>query len=163
MHKLCQGSKTKFGSVVKDIEKTRTQVEELMMMNTHRMEIRRATDNMNELLYREELMWMQRSRITWLKDGDRNTNFFHAKAVWRARKNRIKKLQDINGVIHTDSKEMGAAATRYFEDIFTAESNLDSSPIIDLIAPLVGEETNDILCGEFTEKEISDALFRLAP
>ena len=89
--------------------------------------------------------------------------FFHAKSVWCARKNRIKKLEDINGVIHTDSKAMGAAATRYFENIFTAESNLDCSPIIDLISPLVGEDRNDMLCGEFTEKEISATLFQIGP
>jgi hypothetical protein len=31
------------------------------------------------------------------KKGDRNTTFFHQKAVWRARKNKIKKLKDNDG------------------------------------------------------------------
>jgi hypothetical protein len=52
---------------------------------------------MDELLYREEMMWLQRLRIAWLKEGDRNTKYFHRQAVWRARKNRIKKLRDHSG------------------------------------------------------------------
>lgn len=82
MRKLCCWSKEKFGNVAKEIEKSRTQLEELMMMNADRCEIRKVTDKMNELLYREELMWMQRSRVTWLKDGDRNTQKIQSKSVW---------------------------------------------------------------------------------
>jgi hypothetical protein len=48
---------------------------------------------MDELLYKEEMMWLQRSHISWLKEGDRNTRYFHRKAVWRAKKNNITKLK----------------------------------------------------------------------
>lgn len=74
MCKLCYQSLENFGNVVMDIENSRTQLEDLMLMNADRCEIRKVTDKMNEL-YREELMWMQHSRVTWLKDGDRNTIF----------------------------------------------------------------------------------------
>lgn len=36
-------------------------------MNADQETIREATDRMNELLYREEMIWMQRSRIDWLR------------------------------------------------------------------------------------------------
>lgn len=54
------------------------------------------------------------------KEGDRNTQFFHAKAIWRARKNKIQKLEDTHATVHSGTKEMGAAATGYFENLFTA-------------------------------------------
>jgi hypothetical protein len=50
-----------------------------MSMNADREEIRRVTDSMNELLYREEMMWMQHSRIDWLREGDQSTKFFTVK------------------------------------------------------------------------------------
>ncbi|KAK3204446.1 hypothetical protein Dsin_018492 [Dipteronia sinensis] len=40
----------------------------------------------------EERYWRQRSRIEWLKCGDRNTRFFHMKASVRQARNKIKGL-----------------------------------------------------------------------
>jgi hypothetical protein len=94
MSQLQNWSRRKFGNVLKDINKSRSRLEELMSMNAYRKEICQETDRRNELLYREEMLRMQRSRVAWLKEGDRNTQFFHSKAVWRARKNRIKALVD---------------------------------------------------------------------
>lgn len=46
----------------------------------------------------EELMWHQRSRAMWLKEGDKKTRFFHNKASQRKKVNEIKKIKDENGV-----------------------------------------------------------------
>lgn len=42
---------------------------------------RQLSENLDEWLAREELMWKQRSRSDWLKDGDKNTAFFKIKAT----------------------------------------------------------------------------------
>ena len=73
---LCTFGRKKLSNITREQAKSRTQLEELMTMNADRQEIRNITDKMNELLYQEEMMWLQRSRITWLKEGDRNTKYF---------------------------------------------------------------------------------------
>lgn len=72
MVELHAWSKNKFGNITRDLEQSRTRLEELMHMNADRNEIRKVSDHMEELLYREEMLWMQRSRIDWLREGDRN-------------------------------------------------------------------------------------------
>lgn len=54
-------SKVKFKNVGKELEKTRKQLAGLIERNADRKEIRQAIDRMNELLYREEMLWLQRS------------------------------------------------------------------------------------------------------
>ncbi|XP_024178126.1 uncharacterized protein LOC112184065 [Rosa chinensis] len=48
----------------------------------------------NELLSLNETYWRQRSRVLWLKDGDRNTIFFHRRASNRKSRNSIIGLLD---------------------------------------------------------------------
>ena len=92
-------SREKFGNVTKEIERLRSLLEQLEGEDNigNRAEILQVKINLDELLYREEMMWLQRSRINWLKEGDRNTRYFHRKARWRAKKNRIRKLKREDG------------------------------------------------------------------
>ena len=41
----------------------------------------------------EENKWLQKSRVHWLKEGDRNTYFFHLVSKIRRRRNNISKLK----------------------------------------------------------------------
>lgn len=92
-------SKETFGHVRRKIETLRSQLGTLEEADPiqNREQILQVKRELDELLYREEMMWLQRSRITWLKEGDRNTKIFHRKAIWRARKNNIKKLKRADG------------------------------------------------------------------
>jgi hypothetical protein len=118
---------------------------------------------MQELLYKEEMLWLQRSRISWLKEGDRNTRFFHQNAVWRAQRNKIKKLKDDDGVWKDVPTDMERMATSYFKELFTRDPSLNSERLLDLTQQKVTNEMNENLCKDFTDEEISDALFQISP
>lgn len=126
-------SKKKCKNVGREIEKGRKKLSSLLESNADSAAIRLATDQLNELLYREEMLWLQRSRIDWLKEGDRNTKFFHSKAVWRAKKNKISKLRDSEGTVHSSTNVLEQMSTDYFKEIFSADPSLDHSKVTRLI------------------------------
>jgi hypothetical protein len=163
MTSLMGWSKKKFGNIVRELEKSRRRVEVLMASNAKQREIRKATDYMQELLYREEMLWMQRSRITWLKEGDRNTRFFHQKAVWRARRNKIKKLKGVDDVWYDAPSHMERIASSYFQELFTRDPSLNVDDLVSMTQERVSAAMNEDLCKEFTDDEISDALFQIGP
>ncbi|KAM0834414.1 hypothetical protein ACQ4PT_063618 [Festuca glaucescens] len=133
MNVLQSWSKKKFGNLLKELDKCRKKLEELMRDNNDREAIRRISDHMNELLYREEMLWMQRLRINWLKEGDRNTKYFHQKAVWRARKNKIKCLKDDDGVWKDTPSDMERMASSYFKDLFTRDPSIEFTDLLNLL------------------------------
>lgn len=66
-------------------------------------------------LKKEELMWRQRSRAVWLKEGDKNTNYFHRKAKQRQRKIAIKKIKNENNVLHYETNSINHVVSSFFE------------------------------------------------
>ena len=153
----------KFGNVTRELARLRKKLENLRRDNAPACDIREAMDAMNELLYREEMLWLQRSRISWLKEGDRNTKFFHRKAVWRARKNRITALKDQDGVVQHAPTEMEHMATSYFQSVYTRDPTILPTPVVNLFEEVITDDLNENLCKQFSEEEISDALFQIGP
>jgi hypothetical protein len=165
MGSLYDWRKQHFKPVSREIDRKGKKLEALLMLSDEesvraRQQLQR---DMDELLYREELMWLQRSRVAWLREGDRNTRYFHRKASWRRKKNRILKLRREDGSWAEDPEEMGARTTSFFHQLYTREEDVDPSEIIELFIGHVTAEMNDTLCAPFSEKEISDALFQIGP
>lgn len=58
--------------------------------------------------------WQQRSKTHWMREGDRNTAFFHAKATKRSQTNRVEGLLDrTDGMCHT-KEGMAEIVVNYF-------------------------------------------------
>lgn len=107
-------------------------------------------------------MWLQRSRISWLKEGDRNTKIIQSKAVWWAR-NKIRSLMGSDGASHLDVAKMSSMKNEYFHSIVLVDPNLDPSAALDLFGGMMSDADNTRLCVEFSDQEISDALFQIGP
>jgi hypothetical protein len=118
---------------------------------------------MDEIFYREKMMWLQRSHIAGLKEGDMNTKFFHMKAAGRAKKNKIKCLRRDDDQLTEDKKEIEGMACKFFQDLYGADPAVQPEELLQLIQPQITPEMNGLLCREFTKEEISDALFQIGP
>ncbi|KAG4109651.1 hypothetical protein ERO13_1Z049387v2 [Gossypium hirsutum] len=90
----------KYGKMKGEMRKLEKQIE-LIIDSDSREEsgkmLKETRRRLDFLYAREESYWAQRSRSRWLREGDRNTRFFHAKALGRLKKIYIEKLKDATG------------------------------------------------------------------
>lgn len=65
----------------------------------------------------EECFFQQKSRITWLREGDLNTTYFYRVCLTRASYNAIRAFVLLSGVIITDQMQMSAHAISHFKSV----------------------------------------------
>jgi hypothetical protein len=159
-------SRENFGNITRTATRLRNKIKSLWKKPRsawREAAIQSTTAELDETLHREEMMWRQRSRVNWLHEGDRNTKYFHKKATWRQSKNRIKKLKGLNGTWTDDPAEIDSMATDFFKSLYSEDKHMKANELIDLLHRPVSEEMNHELCKEFSDEEISDALFQIGP
>ncbi|KAA3457072.1 reverse transcriptase [Gossypium australe] len=137
-------------------------MDKLSNMDTSRL-LKLARGKFGHLYDIKERYWSQRARIQWLREGDRNTRYFHVRATSRKKKNHIERLNDSNGVWHEDSKEICNVAWIYFNELF--KCSIESNDLFDLnfIPCCVSESMNKNLDKDFTEEEILKAFNQMDP
>ncbi|XP_048623656.1 uncharacterized protein LOC125592497 [Brassica napus] len=111
----------------------------------------------------EELYWKQKSRATWLREGDQNTKFFHATTKQRRARNRVTKLRKASGLWAETEEEIEAEATGYFQTLFTTSSPSDFAESLKYITEKVTPAMNEALTKPPSNDEIRQAAFDINP
>ncbi|XBI17611.1 hypothetical protein VPH35_059623 [Triticum aestivum] len=142
---LTRWEKSTFGNVKAEIKRLNVELGRLQADPSRteptRIEVK-IKDRLVELYHREEVMWRQRARITWLAAGDKSTKFFHLHASRLRLKNKIKALMKEDGTTTDDADEMGNLVTALYRDLFTSEGTSNMERVIDTVPCKVTEEMN---------------------
>ncbi|KAL2937078.1 Protease HtpX-like protein [Bienertia sinuspersici] len=88
---------------------------------------------LNDLRAKQESYWHIRAKANELRDGDKNTSYFHHKASSRKRRNHIKGLYDNKNNWCNEANEIEAVVTSYFSQLFTA-AEWDETRVRQLLA-----------------------------
>ncbi|WJX96923.1 hypothetical protein P8452_78057 [Trifolium repens] len=113
---------------------------------------RKLFDELWVVLKAIDVSIFQRSRSKWLKEGDANTQFFHAQVKSRGRRNNISGLLTENGWVEGPSN-VRQATELFFQQHFS--SNEWNRPTLDGVDfPVLSDDSNNLLIAPFTMEEI---------
>ena len=56
--------------------------------------------------------------MQWLKEGDKNTQFFHSKVKGRRKRNTMQKIQGKDSTWTTSEEEIGEEVVKQFKELF---------------------------------------------
>ncbi|KAK4397413.1 hypothetical protein Sango_1577900 [Sesamum angolense] len=117
------------------------------------------------LLAQEEVFWKQRGKVHWLREGDRNTAFFHNQARVRRRTNDISRIKDGTGEWLVDAADIQRHIEAYFGDIFRSRnpSEKELEQGTSAISAWVSEQMVHEILQPYTAEEVSKALSQMAP
>jgi hypothetical protein len=108
---------------------------------------------------RNETMWKQKSRESWLKDGNRNSKFFHISTIIQRRKNNIDAIKGDNGEWLIKLFEVREFVVLKFQHLFLEEPPSFLEDLENLIPTLISVDENSVLYKLSTPLEIKDVLF----
>eukprot|EP00253_Pinus_taeda_P024057 PITA_24057 len=108
----------------------------------------------------EEVLWRQKSRIRWLKEGEKNTKFFHRTTIQRRMHNQISQVINAQGEKLETQEDIEKEFLHYFKEM-SQEPHLNRDEAIDNITRniprLVSEEQNSLLLKPISLQEVESA------
>ena len=157
-------SRDVIGNIPKKIQEHKKLLNTLTTLDrdgSHSVEINEVRKDLNGLLDSEEVLWHQRSKIHWYREGDRNTKFFHFRASERRRKNFILGLWNDDDCWCNDKDSIACTAVDYFTKIYTSCSPNRIEEVINTIPTRVTDDMNAELTKTFTSEEVLRALHQI--
>jgi predicted RNA binding protein with dsRBD fold (UPF0201 family) len=165
-NKLSVWGSEEFGSLARTVQKLRSKLDRLRSNSVGRGpsdEERAAVKKLRSALHQEEIWMRQCSRVLWLREGDRNTSYFHKQAAQRKRINKIDSLIKADGSVCESVEENHAEVQSFFENLYKTQGFRAMDELLDFVQPKVSQQMNDGMDAPYLEEEIKKALFQMAP
>ena len=134
-----------FGQLKHNIAKAKRKVVEAQSLydsnpsESLQLDLTTRKSNMHNWLNVESVHWKQKSKIRWLKDGDRNTKFIHMSAKSRNSVNRIDRIS-IDGIIIDDAKQIRNEACSFFSNLLQSSFIVPDEALFNRPGPVVSAE-----------------------
>ena len=119
---------------------------------------------LNMTLNQIETVWFQKSRMSAIRDGDRNTHYFHLSTIIRRKSNRTEALQDSSGTWITGPTALSHLVQNYFSNLFSevlprgGRTHLLSGRF-----PVLQEDTFTAICKPFDLQDVHSAVHSMDP
>ncbi|XP_074278437.1 uncharacterized protein LOC141602026 [Silene latifolia] len=111
----------------------------------------------------EEVFWRQRSRALWLREGDRNTKYFHRKARQRKKKNTIHRVVGRNGAVCEGREAVTVEAEGFFTTLFESSRPEQVEGMFDGVRGRVTTAMNAHFRAAYRAEEVFEALSQMHP
>jgi len=125
---------------------------------------RKLRCELDQTLDQIETLWFQKARVERIRDGDRNTKYFHTATIIRRRNNRVNALRDCHGNWCTDERQIKEIIVNHFQQLFTedmSEQQRVSHNIPGFLALRL--EQRNRLSAQFTEEDVHQAVKVMDP
>jgi hypothetical protein len=152
-HQLRQWNKEAFGNIFQDKKSLEQKLEDIQKRNIQTGHIDSQQQQEEDTLKRqleerykqEEILWKQKYHVQWLKEGDKNSKFFHCSMIHKCFINHITKLEDNQGNTILTHGEIANELRDYYKDLLS-EPLTDRTPTIDRVTQnipaLISSEQN---------------------
>ena len=148
---------------IKRLQRQIQQINEAEITEESKAEFLVASKNLDALLLKQEIYSAQRSRISWLKHGDKNTKFFHSKASQRKWRNYIQSIKNADDVWVEEEDDIAGVVVEYFENLFKAGTCERVEECLNTVTPKITPNMQNILSSTFSADEVKTALFQMGP
>eukprot|EP00253_Pinus_taeda_P021755 PITA_21755 len=164
-------NKSTFGNILKEKERIiaeikQTQQKIILEGRTEEL-AQKEQDLETKLLAREEqeeVLWRQKSRIRWLKEGEKNTKFFHRSTIQRRMRNNISQITNEQGEKLETQEEIEQEFIQQFKEM-SKEPSINRTAAIEEIMQhiphLISEEQNSLLLKPISMQEVETTAFSL--
>lgn len=165
--KLSSWADVTFGAIKKKISSTEKRLKAAQRCQPDARMLatcKSIAEELNSLHKLEESYWHLRLRANEIRDGDKNSQYFHHKASSRQWRNTIKGLTDpCDGGWKTSKADIERLITAYYQNLFQTSSPSGFEEDVAGLGEIVTTEMNEILEVDPTYDEVRRALFQMHP